>query len=69
MTQLTLASNCNPRSRFSVTSLWDALSLMRQRRALGQLDDRALEDIGITREQAQSEATRHIWDAPEFWQK
>ncbi len=69
MTQITLTSHCTSHRRFSVTSLWDVLSLQRQRRSLAQLDDRALEDIGITREQAKTEASRHIWDAPDYWQK
>ena len=69
MTQIAIKSNCKPRRQFSLTSVLDALSLRRQRRCLAKLDDRALKDIGITREQAEAEAARHIWDAPEFWQK
>ncbi|KIC46947.1 hypothetical protein RA28_04285 [Ruegeria sp. ANG-S4] len=49
--------------------LLDFLSLARQRRALARLDARALEDIGVTREQAQSEAARPMWDAPDNWLK
>ena len=45
------------------------LSLARQRRTLAQLDDRALDDIGISRAEAQTEATRPIWDAPDNWHK
>jgi uncharacterized protein YjiS (DUF1127 family) len=33
----------------------------RQRQALAQLDDRALKDIGITREQAKAEAAKPFW--------
>ena len=43
------------------------LSLARQRRALARLDDPALEDIGVTRAEADTEAARPIWDAPEHW--
>ena len=43
------------------------LSLMRQRRALRNLDDRALSDIGITPEQAAHEAKRPVWDVPTHW--
>ena len=32
------------------------------RRVLGQLDDRALSDIGISRAQAQFDAERPVWD-------
>ena len=34
-----------------------------QRRDLGMLDDRLLEDIGITREQARVESRKPIWRA------
>ena len=33
----------------------------RQRRALRELDDRLLDDIGLTREQAQNEASKFFW--------
>ncbi|MFY2825806.1 DUF1127 domain-containing protein [Ruegeria sp. MALMAid1280] len=69
MTQVAINRHCPPRRRFGLTLLWDALSLRRQRCTLARLDARALEDIGITREQAEAEAARPIWDAPEFWQK
>ncbi len=69
MTQLEIYSLCKPRRRFSLTSIRDLLSLRRQRCRLAKLDDRALADIGITREQAETEASRPIWDAPQFWQK
>ncbi len=35
----------------------------RQRRALRQLDDRLLDDIGITREAAEREAAKPFWQA------
>lgn len=35
----------------------------RQRRALSELDDRLLRDIGLTRAQAQREAARPFWCA------
>ncbi len=69
MTQIAIHRPCPPRRRFGLTLLWNVLSLHRQRRALARLDARALEDIGITREQAEAEASRPVWDAPEFWQK
>ncbi|MGK7652477.1 DUF1127 domain-containing protein [Roseovarius sp. MMSF_3350] len=43
-------------------SLLDALELYRQRRALARLDDHALDDIGLTRAEADAEARRPIWD-------
>ncbi|MEL6118516.1 MAG: DUF1127 domain-containing protein [Pseudomonadota bacterium] len=47
----------------------DFLSLHRQRSALARLDDRALEDIGVTRAQAEKEAKSGFWDVPEHWLK
>ncbi|MEM9319257.1 MAG: DUF1127 domain-containing protein [Pseudomonadota bacterium] len=41
--------------------------LWRQRRALSQLDDRLLRDVGLTQEQAKAEIKRPIWDAPSSW--
>ena len=38
-----------------------ALERHRQRRALAELDDRLLDDIGITRSQATIEANRPLW--------
>lgn len=42
--------------------LLDALEMYRQRRALARLDDHALQDIGITRQEAMAEARRPFWD-------
>jgi uncharacterized protein YjiS (DUF1127 family) len=38
-----------------------ALERHRQRRALAELDDRLLDDIGITRSRAMIEANRPLW--------
>jgi len=57
-------SNCRhaPLRTSRRASLLDALDIYRQRLALARLDDHALNDIGLTREQADTEATRPIWD-------
>lgn len=47
----------------------NAAKLRRQRLALRRLSDHQLKDIGVTREQANSEASRGIWDAPSTWQR
>ena len=38
-----------------------ALKRHRQRRALAELDDRLLDDIGITRSRAMNEAYKPLW--------
>ena len=38
-----------------------AMARARQRRAVGELDDRLLKDIGITRAQALGEAGKPFW--------
>lgn len=43
------------------------LSAWRQRRQLAKLDARALDDIGVTRAEADAEARRGLWSAPEHW--
>ena len=67
------SSTCRParlpaRRRFSLLSfVADRAALLRQRRALKALDARALDDVGVSRHDAQQEAKRPIWDAPESW--
>ncbi|WP_323041414.1 DUF1127 domain-containing protein [Gemmobacter sp.] len=47
--------------------LRDALALTTQRRQLAALDDALLADIGLTRQQAMTEAARSAWDVPRHW--
>lgn len=44
-----------------------ATAIRRERQQLSELDDHLLHDIGITRADAQSEATRPVWNAPARW--
>jgi uncharacterized protein YjiS (DUF1127 family) len=43
------------------------IDLYRQRRALAGLDDARLADLGLSRDEAETEANRPIWDAPVHW--
>ena len=43
------------------------LGLWRTRRQLRALDDHALADIGLSRAEAEAEASRPIWDVPANW--
>ncbi|WP_172327304.1 DUF1127 domain-containing protein [Mangrovicoccus sp. HB161399] len=42
-------------------------ALRRQRRQLRQLDAHLLRDLGLTRAQAEREAQKPFWDAPDWW--
>ncbi|MGR3804505.1 DUF1127 domain-containing protein [Marinibacterium profundimaris] len=65
MTQITrhrIASRPFPRLRLGLL-----VGLWRQRRRLASLDDRSLSDIGISRREAEQEASRAFWDVPAHW--
>lgn len=49
--------------------IWLALLARRQRDRLRQLDDAALDDIGLTRAEAENEAARPVWDVPANWRR
>lgn len=68
------SANCTATRRTPVpprVSMFAALShvhaVWRQRQILKSLNAAALRDIGLTREQANAEANRPFWDAPEGW--
>lgn len=48
-------------------SLRSLLALWRSRRALARLDTRALDDIGLSVQDARLEAARPVWDVPHHW--
>jgi len=50
-----------------MTRLARAHDTWRQRRALERLDARALDDVGLTREDVRRETRRSLWDAPQGW--
>jgi uncharacterized protein YjiS (DUF1127 family) len=56
---------------FSFSAVFNAFATLievaKQRRALGQLDDTRLADLGITAKQAHSEAKKPFWNAPKNW--
>lgn len=45
------------------------LAVHSSRTRLAMLDDHMLRDVGITREQAESELGRPLWDAPAGWRR
>jgi uncharacterized protein YjiS (DUF1127 family) len=56
-----IAATVRSALRAALSTLTDARARRRQRQALHTLDDRLLEDIGITREQADAEAAKPFW--------
>ena len=49
--------------------LLDLFALRRQRSHLGRLPPHLLRDIGLTEEEARTEADRPLWDAPSHWRR
>ena len=66
MTDLTAARSSYSSHR-ARKGLFGYLSLYRQRRALATMDNRQLQDLGLTRAEALQEARRPVWDAPAHW--
>ena len=52
-----------------LTRIGFALSDYRQRQRLETLSDDLLDDIGISRDKAETEANRRLWDAPNHWHR
>jgi len=53
----------------AAANLADLIGLHLQRRALSRLDAPALRDIGVSREEAEAEAARPVWDVPAHWRR
>jgi uncharacterized protein YjiS (DUF1127 family) len=69
-----LMANCIEHSRpiplrrpSLLSTITQMIALRRQRQHLDRLSDEQLKDIGVTRDQAEAEARRKAWDAPNFW--
>ena len=64
-----IANTCStaPSRPSLISGLTARLDAWKQRRVLRALDDSALEDIGLTRREANAEARRAFWDAPQTW--
>ena len=53
--------------RSAIATLKQYYNVWSQRQALKSLDAAALKDIGITRDEADAEVKRPVWDAPSVW--
>jgi uncharacterized protein YjiS (DUF1127 family) len=64
------ALTCVPANRRTpkpLSFVADMFATYRQRHALKALDASALADLGLSADDAQSEANRPIWDVPAAW--
>ena len=52
-----------------LSRLGQQVTHVRQRRRLRDLSDHILDDIGISREAAEREASRPVWDVPRTWRR
>jgi len=50
-----------------LTTMLKAASIRRERQCLKGLDEHILKDIGVSRIDADVEASRPVWDAPSRW--
>lgn len=57
------------RLSLSLRTVARLLALRQSRARLATLDDHLLRDIGLSREQAQHESERPLWDAPPHWHR
>jgi len=57
------------RSGSAFSSFFHALNVWRERQALARLTTEQLRDIGVTPDEAQTEAKRPIWDVPTGWKR
>jgi uncharacterized protein YjiS (DUF1127 family) len=62
-----ICSHHTPQRHGFWARLWQARSVYSQRRALAQLSESQLQDIGLTREEATAESRRAAWDVPQHW--
>ena len=67
MTTLSISKRQAHHHNMGFARLLDVLALRRQRRQLATLDDRALEDMGLTRADVAAELKRPVWDVPATW--
>jgi len=65
----TLQANCQPKPRSILAAIGHMIAVAHQRRQLLALEDHLLDDIGVSRQEAQAESREAIWNAPDHWRK
>lgn len=67
MTLSTTTGKTNGTTHRNFTGIGSLMKVWSQRQSLNRLDDAALNDIGLARAEAETEARRSFWDVPEPW--
>jgi len=65
-TALTLGLTAKPQ-RKAASIVATMFAVWKQRRALAGMPPERLEDLGISRQEAQIESARRLWDVPDHW--
>ena len=67
------ATRFAPQFKISISTILhnvlNRIKMQRSRHRLSQLDAKALRDIGLSQTEANREAQKPIWDAPNHWLK
>ena len=67
------ATRFAPQFKISISTILhnvlNRIKMQRSRHRLGQLDAKALRDIGLSPAKANRESQKPIWDAPDHWLK
>ena len=58
-----------PKGVSLISRILNAFALLDQRRSLAGLSDAALDDIGVSRTEAENESNRPAWDVPAHWRR
>ncbi len=56
-----------PRDSRALARIDAGFRLLRERRALADLEPRMLRDLGLTEADVERERARPVWDAPAWW--
>lgn len=62
-----VAVSCQPKARSFLGTLGQRFTIARQRRQLLALDGHRLNDLGLSRVDAEAEGRQGIWNAPVHW--